>query len=92
MLGLANGYRFFAPEPGPSHLIRYEVTLPDGTRKEGFFPDRAHHQPRLLYHRYFMLSEFVNTLDNPEDRPTRLNAYAQGVCRAPGRTSTTPRA
>ena len=26
-LSLANGYRFFAPEPGPSHLVRYELTL-----------------------------------------------------------------
>ena len=39
-LSLANGYRFFAPEPGPSHLVRYEVTLADGTLKTGEFPDR----------------------------------------------------
>src|SRR4051812_9871294 len=60
---LDNGYRFFAPEPGPSHLIRYEILLPDGKRVEGYFPDRKRHWPRLLYHRYFMLSEFVSTLD-----------------------------
>ena len=85
ILGLANGYRFFAPEPGPSHLIRYEVVAADGTRHEGLFPDRAHHQPRLLYHRYFMLTEFVNTLGGmdpreqlPPEVSERLKAYANG--------------
>jgi hypothetical protein len=80
-LCLANGYRFFAPEPGPSHLLRYEITLDDGSLKEGVFPDRQQHQPRLLYHRYFMLSEFVNTLeisDGPRDRAEAYErAYAQ---------------
>jgi hypothetical protein len=56
---LNNGYRFFAPEPGPSHLVRYELTLADGSRIEGVFPDLARHRPRLLYHRHFMLSEKV---------------------------------
>jgi hypothetical protein len=80
-LCLANGYRFFAPEPGPSHLVRYEITLPDGTQKDGAFPDRQQHLPRLLYHRYFMLSEFVNTIDSADapDGPGRVyaKAYAQ---------------
>jgi hypothetical protein len=80
-LSLANGYRFFAPEPGPSHLVRYEITLADGTRKEGAFPDRRTHKPRLLYHRYFMLTEFLNTLDNPEAPRERVQAYAQGYAR-----------
>lgn len=62
---LDNGYRFFAPEPGPSHLVRYELAMPDGSAVEGVFPDLSEHQPRLLYHRHFMLSEFLNTLDNP---------------------------
>jgi len=73
---LDNGYRFFAPEPGPSHLIRYEVVLPDGKRVEGFFPDRTRHWPRLLYHRYFMLSEFVSTLDGPGVPPELVEQYA----------------
>ena len=41
------------------------ITLADGTLKTGEFPDRNMHRPRLLYHRYFMLSEFVNTLASP---------------------------
>jgi hypothetical protein len=76
-LCLANGYRFFAPEPGPSHLVRYEVALPDGTVKQGSFPDIEQHFPRLLYHRYFMLTEFINTIDDP-DAPSELaKAYAK---------------
>jgi hypothetical protein len=62
---LNNGYRFFAPEPGPGHLVRYEVQAGDGRRVEGFFPDRNSERPRLLYHRYFMLSEFLNSISHP---------------------------
>src|SRR5579871_4532118 len=32
---LNHGYHFFAPEPGPSHLVRYELELADGTIKTG---------------------------------------------------------
>lgn len=81
VLSLGNGYRFFAPEPGPSHLVRYEITLDDGTLKEGVFPDRLEHKPRLLYHRYFMLSEFVNTLGGDNLDNPRAAAYAGGYAR-----------
>jgi hypothetical protein len=60
--------------------VRYEVTLADGTLKEGVFPDRNEHKPRLLYHRYFMLSEFVNTLNSGPSRE-RAEAYARGYAR-----------
>ena len=60
-----HGYHFFAPEPGPSHLIRYEVVREDGKRQEGSFPNLVQHQPRLLYHRHFMLTEFVNSSLGP---------------------------
>lgn len=56
-LYMRHGYRFFAPDPGPSHLILYEVTTEDGRTVEGRFPDRNQHRPRLLYHRFFMISE-----------------------------------
>jgi hypothetical protein len=72
VLYLNNGYRFFAPEPGPSHLVRYELTLADGKRIKGTFPDRNVNRPRLLYHRYFMLSEFINTISVPPDGPPEL--------------------
>ncbi len=76
-LSLANGYRFFAPEPGPSHLVRYELTFDDGTTRQGVFPSRDEHKPRLLYHRYFMMSEFLNTIANPDGPRDRLDAYAK---------------
>ena len=56
-LYLNHGYRFFAPDPGPSHSLVYEIETVDGTKIKGHFPDRENTSPRLLYHRWFMLSE-----------------------------------
>jgi hypothetical protein len=64
---LNHGYKFFGPDPGPSHLVRYVVEMADGERIEGTFPDRKTHWPRLLYHRHFMLSEFLVGLAGPWD-------------------------
>jgi hypothetical protein len=77
-LRLDNGYRFFAPEPGPGHLVRYEVTTKDGKTIEGEFPNKQTQRPRLLYHRYFMLSEFLNSLYGPEidERTAEKNPLA----------------
>ena len=61
-LFLGHGYRFFAPDPGPSHLVEYEITKNDGSLLKGRFPDRDDAQtafPRLQYHRWFMLSETI---------------------------------
>ena len=56
-----HGYKFFAPDPGPSHLVRYELTFDDGRETlRGTFPDLAQQQPRLLYHRFFMMTEAMN--------------------------------
>lgn len=71
---LNHGYHFFAPEPGPSHLIRYEVETRDGRRVAGFFPDRQRHWPRLLYHRHFMLSEHLNSMHESEEPAAQLTA------------------
>ncbi|MEX1232670.1 MAG: hypothetical protein WEB58_20660 [Planctomycetaceae bacterium] len=80
VLNLNHGYHFFAPEPGPSHLVRYEVTRPDGTTVEGIVPDLETHRPRLVYHRHFMLTEYLNRLaleaDEIENQKT-LNAVAK---------------
>jgi hypothetical protein len=54
---LNHGYRFFAPDPGPSHLVRYRLEFADGSKRVGQFPNLDEERPRLLYHRYFMLSE-----------------------------------
>lgn len=61
-LYLNHGYRFFAPNPGPASVIIYRMELPDGRRAEGVFPDRNainRDYPRLMYHRWFMLSESI---------------------------------
>jgi len=58
-LYLGHGYRFFGPDPGPGHLLAYRVETTGGEIVEGQFPDRSQHWPRLLYHRWFMLSETV---------------------------------
>ena len=59
LLYLDHGYHFFAPEPAESTLIAYEAQRDDGTVVLGRIPDRKT-WPRLLYHRYFMLSEHTN--------------------------------
>ncbi|MEM7454058.1 MAG: hypothetical protein AAF456_06850 [Planctomycetota bacterium] len=56
---LGHGYRFFAPDPGPSHIVTYVVKREDGTVIQGSFPNRESISPRLLYHRWFMLSETI---------------------------------
>lgn len=57
---LNHGYHFFAPDPGPSHLVRYEVVREDGSEVKGYFPDRDQNRPRLMYHRHFMMTEHLN--------------------------------
>jgi hypothetical protein len=70
LLYLNHGYFFFAPNPGPNHLVRYELVLADGKEQlVGQFPDRTEQWPRLLYHRHFMLSETLNTLYRPPQGP-----------------------
>ena len=56
---LNHGYRFFAPDPGPSHLVEYHLEFVNGKTRDGRFPDLNEERPRLLYHRYFMLSEHL---------------------------------
>lgn len=75
---LNHGYAFFAPDPGPSHLVRAHLEFDDGRPgKDITFPNLNDEWPRLLYHRHFMLSESLNTrfvppslpLDVPQDSP-----------------------
>jgi hypothetical protein len=72
-LYLNHGYSFFAPNPGPSHLVRYRVDFNDGRPSvEGVFPDLKTHRPRLLYHRHFMLAEQLHNLYTPADPPPEM--------------------
>ncbi len=72
-LYLNHGYFFFAPNPGPGHLIQCTLSAsptddpPDQESREILLlPDRNEHWPRLLYHRYFMLSEFYTSRYAPD--------------------------
>ncbi|TVP96625.1 MAG: hypothetical protein EA381_17000 [Planctomycetaceae bacterium] len=87
---LDHGYAFFAPEPGPSHLIRATIRSGDAAGnadqdaageatsevngdtpgvQQRHYPDRADQWPRLLYHRHFMLAEFLNDVYHPPGEP-----------------------
>jgi hypothetical protein len=69
-LYLNHGYFFFAPNPGPSHLVQYKIELTDGRPPiTGRFPNLAMQRPRLLYHRHFMLSEALHNRFAPPDPP-----------------------
>lgn len=78
---LNHGYHFFAPEPGPSHLIRYELTFSDGRVENGVFPDPAEQAPRLNYHRHFMLSEFANRLAVNDSQQPALHELSRSFAR-----------
>ena len=82
LLYLDHGFRFFVPDPGASTLVEYTAELPDGTTKTGRFPNRTIF-PRLLYHRYFMLSEFLG--NGPEYlAPYIKRSFARNICRETG--------
>jgi len=66
---LDHGYAFFAPDPGPSHLIAVTLTNPDGQNIDLKYPDLNDQWPRLLYHRHFMLAEFFNDIYHPPGNP-----------------------
>ena len=69
-----HGYRFFGPDPAASHLLVYRGVRADGSEFSGHFPDRDSISPRLMYHRWFMLSEtiFTTQLLNPSKEQVRL--------------------
>jgi hypothetical protein len=71
---LSHGYAFFAPDPGPSFLMRCRLEFDDGRAPiVRTFPDRVEQYPRLLYHRHFMLSEQLNAMFVPQDPPPDLD-------------------
>lgn len=77
VMNLNHGYAFFAPDPGPSHLVQYRLEFDDGRPPiERVFPDIERHWPRLLYHRHFMLAEQLNgdfvPPQSPWDRGRKL--------------------
>ncbi|HBB73375.1 MAG TPA: hypothetical protein DC048_02885 [Planctomycetaceae bacterium] len=77
LLHLGHGYRFFAPNPGPGHTIRWTLTRTDGVTLTGSIPDAVTDRPRLLYHRRFMVSEKIATLVPPLDAPADVRDAAK---------------
>jgi hypothetical protein len=76
-LSLGHGYRFFAPDPGPGHSIRWTIRLDDGSTRSGSIPDAAADWPRLLYHRRFMISEKIAARVPPTDAPPAVREEAR---------------
>jgi hypothetical protein len=76
---LNHGYHFFAPEPGASSLLEYRGKTSDGEIKHGVLPDKQQMRPRLLYHRYFMLTEYLGSFadDDPARQPVIHNFARQ---------------
>ena len=71
-LYIDRGYAFFAPDPGPSHLFQAAITDSTGETVEQMYPDLDRQWPRLLYHRHFMLAEFLNEIYQPPGPPPQL--------------------
>jgi len=78
-LFLNHGYHYFAPDPGASTLIAWEIPREGDVPLAGRFPEVTI-RPRLMYHRYFMLAENVWAFDE-EIQQEMLKAYAQQVAR-----------
>jgi hypothetical protein len=79
---LNHGYFFFAPEPGPSHLMQATLSFADGTTSQIRYPDKKAQRPRLLYHRHFMLAEFLNQLHAPPVDPELARQMPSGESEA----------
>ena len=71
---LSHGYFFFAPEPGPSHLIECRLQDAQGQQLSLRYPDRQAQWPRLLYHRHFMLTENLHQIWAP---PVDLRVFEE---------------
>jgi len=77
-LYLGHGYRFFAPDPGPGHSLRWSIDRADDSKLEGVIPDRSADWPRLLYHRRFMISEKIAAAVPPADAPDDVRQRSRG--------------
>jgi len=82
-LYLNHGYHFFAPSPGPGHIIRYELFDDRGSViGQGEFPNTKDQWPRLRYHRHFMLTEQAELpSENAEDRQHWQRVYLESYAR-----------
>ena len=81
---LNNGYRFFAPEPGPGHLVRYEIVTRDGRQIEGSFPDRTGPMASAALSSLFHAQRVSQFAERSGGGRSWRHAYAEVVCRASG--------
>lgn len=80
LMYLNHGYRFFAPDPAPAAVMVYELKMPNGEIKTGLFPDRDainRDYPRLMYHRWFMLSESIARLTGDAISEAEFQKYLE---------------
>ncbi len=77
MLYLWHGYRFFAPDPGPGHSLRWSLVTDRGDRLEGSIPDAKQDWPRLMYHRRFMIPEKLSGMIPPADADEEIRLEAR---------------
>jgi hypothetical protein len=80
---LNHGYNYYAPEPAPSTLLDYEVEGTDGSIiTRGRLPNHGI-WPRLLYHRYLLLTEHI-AVAPPMWQHHWYRSYARHLCRKYG--------
>jgi hypothetical protein len=86
MLAMNRGHHFFAPDPPPGVLVRYELVDREGKTIAGEFPDKKEYWPRLRYHRHFMLADqatvgAANENDRKAGTAIFLRAYGRHLLR-----------
>jgi hypothetical protein len=81
-LFLNHGYHYFAPDPGSSTIVTYQIERLGDVPIKGRFPEPTIF-PRLLYHRYFMLAENIRAFA-PETQEAVFRSYAQHFARQHG--------
>lgn len=82
-LYLNHGHYLFAPNPGPGHLIRYELLDERGGMiAQGEFPSTEKQWPRLRYHRHLMLADQAGLpVENREVRQYWERVYLESYAR-----------
>ncbi len=78
-LYLNHGYNFYAPQPAPSTLVGYEIEGADGTIIRAAGSSTASITPRLLYHRYLLLTEHL-VFVSEEAQTYWYKSYARHLC------------
>jgi hypothetical protein len=78
LLYMNHGWKYFSPQPGGANLLSFDMTFPNGEQQTLRFPTNEI-EPRLLYHRYFMMSEFLGN-GPPEAEAIWARSFARKLC------------